>query len=82
MILATSRRDLETHYNCFLEKESKCNPPLWWLKGLEVVMSGGDAYDEIHDLAVGDSPEELLLWASVQGLHIADDAGKILDKTT
>ena len=72
MILATTRReDLQTHYNCFLVKEqSECNPPVWWLKGLQVVMSGGDAYDETHYLAVGDSPEELLIWAEIQGLSI------------
>lgn len=34
-------------------------------------MQGGDAFDEVHDLAAGDCPEELLMWAQLQGLDIA-----------
>ena len=72
ILAATKRHDLTGHYDCYVEKEkSKCNPPIWWLRGKEVVMQGGDAFDEVHDLAAGDCSEELLMWAQLQGLDIA-----------
>lgn len=61
-------------YGCFVEKERKSKPPRWWLMGKEIVVQGADVYDEIRNLAFGDSPEELLVWASVHGLDIASDA--------
>jgi hypothetical protein len=73
MILAVTKRyDLTRHYDCYAEKSKcKCKSPIWWLRGKEVVMQGGDAFDEVHDLAAGDCPEELLMWAQLQGLDIA-----------
>lgn len=63
---------VETVYNCWIEKEkSKVKPSVWWLKGLEIVVQGADVYDEIRDIAFGDSPEELLIWARVHGFDIA-----------
>lgn len=54
------------------EKEkSKVKPPIWWLKGLEIAVRGADVYDEVRDVAFGDSPEELLVWAKINGLDIA-----------
>lgn len=59
-------------YNCWVEKEkSKVKPPIWWLKGLEIAVRGADVYDEVRDIAFGDSPEELLVWAKINGLDIA-----------
>lgn len=59
-------------YDCFVEKEkSKVKPPIWWLKGKETCVQGADVYDEIRDIAFGDSPEELLILARVHGFDIA-----------
>ena len=66
-------------YDCFVEKEkSKIKPPFWWLKGKEICVQGADVYDEIRDVAFGDSPEELLLWARVHGFDIASDAEALI----
>ena len=74
MIFGVTGRDLARHYGCFLEKEkSERKTLLWWLRGKEVVMRGGDVFDEVHDLAVGDCPEELLMWAELNNLDMAED---------
>lgn len=81
MIFDITRRELSHHHDCFVEKADHTIPPIWlrhlpsiWLlKGLEPVMSGGDCYDEVHDIAIGDSPEELLVWAELHGLGVAED---------
>lgn len=66
-------------YDCFVEKEkSKIKPPFWWLKGKEICVQGADVYDEIRDVAFGDSPEELLIWARVHGFDIANDAEALI----
>ena len=71
MILGYSNLDSFV-YDCFVEKEkSKAKPPIWWLKGKEIVVQGADVYDEIRDVAFGDSPEELLILARVHGFDIA-----------
>ena len=73
MILGYSNLDSFV-YGCFVEKEkSKIKPSIWWLKGKEICVQGADVYDEIHDIAFGDSPEELLIWARVHGFDIAKD---------
>ena len=80
MIFGVTSRDLARQYGCFLEKEkSECKTPLWWLRGREVVMSGGDAFDEVHDLAVGDCPEELLMWAELNSLDIDKCAESMIE---
>ena len=67
-------------YGCFVEKEkSKIKPPFWWLKGKEICVQGADVYDEIRDIAFGDSPEELLIWARVHGFDIASDAEALIE---
>ncbi len=64
-------------YDCFLEKAKRKSLPLvWCLKGKAIVVSGGDPYDEIIDVASGDSPEELLVWAQLNGLSLSDDPRK------
>lgn len=82
MIFGITSRELSHHYDCFVEKADTHNmppswcrhiPPIWFLKGLEPVMSGGDCYDEVHDIALGDNPEELLVWAELHGLSVAED---------
>lgn len=79
MVFGITSRELSHHYGCFVEKVNmpstwlRHNLPIWLLKGLEPIMSGGDCYDEVHDIALGDSPEELLVWAGLQGLSIAED---------
>ena len=80
MIFDITRRELSHHYDCYVKKAGNMPPiwlrhipSIWLLKGLEPVMSGGDCYDEVHDLALGDSPEELLVWAGLQGLSVAED---------
>lgn len=79
MILGYSNLDSFV-YDCFVEKEkSKIKPPLWWLKGKEICVQGADVYDEIRDVAFGDSPEELLLWAKVHGFDIASDAEALIE---
>ena len=79
MILGYSNLDSFV-YDCFLEKEkSKIKPPFWWLKGKEICVQGADVYDEIRDVAFGDSPEELLLWAKVHGFDIASGAEALLE---
>lgn len=79
MILGYSNLDSFV-YDCFVEKEkSKIKPPLWWLKGKEICVQGADVYDEIRDIAFGDSPEELLLWAKVHGFDIANDAEDLIE---
>lgn len=61
-----------TVYNCFIEKDSSnLETPIWWLKGLEIVVQGADVYDEVRYVAFGDSPEELLVWAQINGFDIA-----------
>ena len=78
MVLGYSNLD-QFVYGCFVEKEkSKIMPPLWWLKGKEICVQGADVYDEIRDVAFGDSPEELLVWAKVHGFDIANDAEALL----
>jgi len=65
-----------TVYNCFIEKDSYSSElkiPIWWLKGLEIVVHGADVYDEVRYIAFGDSPEELLVWAQINGFDIAKD---------
>ena len=72
MILGYNKLAVENVYNCWVEKEkSKVKPPIWWLKGKEIAVQGADVYDEIRDVAFGDSPEELLIWARVHGFDIA-----------
>ena len=79
MILGYSNLDSFV-YDCFVEKEkSKIKPPLWWLKGKEICVQGADVYDEIRDVAFGDSPEELLVWARVHGFDIANDAEALIE---
>ena len=74
MVFDVTSRNLSHHYDCFVKLEdTHHNPPIWTLKGLEPVMYGGDCYDEVHALALGDSPEELLVWAGLHGLSIAED---------
>lgn len=58
---------VENVYNCWLEKDKT----VWWLKGLETVVRGGDVYDEVRYVAFGDSLEELLVWAQVHGFDVA-----------
>ncbi len=71
MVLGYSNLDSFV-YDCFVEKEkSKIKPLVWWLKGKEICVQGADVYDEIRDIAFGDSPEELLIWARVHGFGIA-----------
>ena len=71
MILGYSNLDSFV-YDCFVEKgKSKIKAPFWWLKGKEICVQGADVYDEIRDIAFGDSPEELLIWARVHGFDIA-----------
>lgn len=65
-------------YGCFVEKEKKSKSPLWWLMGKEIAVQGADVYDEIRNLAFGDSPEELLVWAKVHGLDIAKNAEALI----
>lgn len=72
MVFGVTGRELDHHYDCFVMMAYH-NPPIWLLKGLEPVMSGGDCFDEVHDLALGDSPEELLVWAELQGLSVAEN---------
>lgn len=64
-------------YNCFIEKEK--SKPFWWLKGNEICVQGADVYDVIRDIAFGDSPEELLVWAKVHGFDIASDAETLVE---
>ena len=72
MALGYNKLAAENVYNCWVEKEkSKAKPPIWWLKGKEIAVQGADVYDEIRDVAFGDSPEELLIWARVHGFDIA-----------
>lgn len=72
MVLGYNKPAAENVYNCWVEKEkSKVKPPIWWLKGLEIAVRGADVYDEVRDVAFGDSPEELLVWAKINGLDIA-----------
>ena len=79
MILGYSNLDSFV-YDCFVEKEkSKIKPPFWWLKGKEICVQGADVYDEIRDVAFGDSPEELLVWAKVHGFDIASDAEDLIE---
>jgi len=74
MIFGVTGRDLARHYGCFLEKEESTHETLfWWLRGREVVMSGEDTFDEVHDIAVGDCPEELLMWAELNSLDMVED---------
>ena len=74
MVFGITSRELSHHYDCFVKLEdTHHNPPIWLLKGLEPVMSGGDCYDEVHDIALGDSPEELLVWAGLHGLDVAEN---------
>ena len=73
MVFGTTGRELSHHYDCFVMMAYH-SPPIWLLKGLEPVMSGGDCYDEVHDLALGDNPEELLVWAELQGLSVAENS--------
>lgn len=71
MILGYSNLDSFV-YGCFVEKEkSKIKPSIWWLKGKEIAVQGADVYDEIRDVAFGDSPEELLIRSRVHGFDIA-----------
>ena len=59
-------------YDCFVKKDkSKTKSPIWWLKGKQICVQGADVYDEIRDIAFGDSPEELLILARVHGFDIA-----------
>ena len=79
MVLGYSNLDRSV-YGCFVEKEkSKIKPPLWWLKGKEICIQGADVYDEIRDIAFGNSPEELLVWAKVHGFDIASDAEALIE---
>jgi hypothetical protein len=79
MVLGYSNLDRFV-YGCFVEKEkSKIKPPFWWLKGREIQVQGADVYDEICDIAFGDSPEELLVWAKVHGFDIASDAESLIE---
>ena len=80
MISGITSRELSHHYDCYVEKADNMPPiwlrhipSIWLLKSLEPVMPGGDCYDEVHDLAIGDSPEELLVWAGLQGLSAVED---------
>ena len=83
MIFGVTGRDLACHYGCFLEKlekdENEHKTLLWWLRGREVVNRGEDAFDKVHDLAVGDCPEELLMWAELNGLDMAKCAENMLE---
>ena len=64
MVLGDNKLAAENVYNCWVEKEkSKAKPSVWWLKGLEIVAKGADVYDEVRNVAFGDSSEELLIWA-------------------
>jgi hypothetical protein len=67
-----SGEELNCHYDCFVMMATH-DPSIWLLKGLEPVMSGGDCYDEVHVLALGNDPEELLVWAGLQGLSVAEN---------
>ena len=59
-------------YGCFVEKANCRNLSFKWiLKGKEIVVQGADVYDEVHTVAFGNSPEELLVWARVHGFDIA-----------
>ena len=74
----------ENVYNCWVEnraekEKSKIKSSVWWLKGLKIAVQGADVYDEIHYIAFGDSPEELLLWARVHGFDIASDAEDLIE---
>ena len=70
----TSREELSHYYDCFVEEEkSRIKAPFWWLRGKEICVQGADVYDEIRDIAFGDSPEELLVWAGLQGLSVAEN---------
>jgi hypothetical protein len=72
MVFNFNKIAAENVYNCWVEKEkSRINPPIWWLKGLEIVVQGADVYDEVRYVAFGDSPEELLILAKINGLDIA-----------
>lgn len=75
MVFGITSRDLSHHYDCFVELgDTNHTSPIWILKGLEPVMSGGDCFDEVHYIALGDSPEELLVWARLQGLSVAENS--------
>lgn len=78
MIIAYNNLDRPV-YGCFVAKEKKSKPPRWWLMGKEIVVQGADVYDEICNLAFGDSPEELLVWAKVHGLDIASGAEDLVE---
>ena len=41
------------------------------LNASRIAIQGADVYDEICDIAFGDSPEELFIWARVHGFDIA-----------
>ena len=72
MVIGYNKLVAENVYNCWVEK-NRVKPSVWWLKGLEIVVQGADVYDEVRNIAFGDSSEELLVWAQVHGFDIAKD---------
>lgn len=63
-----------TVYDCFIEKDNtRLKTSFWFLKGKEIRVQGADVYDAVVFIAFGDSPEELLVWAQINGFDIAKD---------